>query len=138
MRYPPEIVDPCREDLVEAGITELHTPADVDQAIKGVPGTTLVVINSVCGCAAGVARPAVKLALKHTKLPEKLTTVFAGVDIEATERVRSHLDGYPPSSPGVVLFKNGDPVCVLERHHIEGRTAEEIAFDLVTAFDEHC
>jgi len=138
MRYPPEIVDPCREDLIEAGVTELHSPIEVDNVIKGVPGTALVVINSVCGCAAGVARPAVKLALQHSKLPEKLTTVFAGVDVEATERVRHYLEGYPPSSPGVALFKDGAPVFVLERHQIEGRSAQQIAFDLVTAFDEHC
>lgn len=136
MRYPPEIVDPCREELTSAGLVELKSPMDVDQVVGS--GTALVVINSVCGCAAGAARPAVRIAMQHEKLPQKVTTVFAGVDLEATEQVRSHLAGYPPSSPCVALFKDGEPVFVLERHNIEGRSPQQIAFDLVTAFDENC
>ncbi|MCH7548962.1 MAG: BrxA/BrxB family bacilliredoxin [Candidatus Krumholzibacteriota bacterium] len=136
--YPPEIVDPCRQDLTEAGVVELRTANEVDNALKDQEGTALVVINSVCGCAAGNARPGVKLALKHDKLPERVTTVFAGVDQEATERVRSYIAGYPPSSPSIALFKGGQPVYVMERHQIEGRQPQEIAFDLVTAFDEYC
>jgi putative YphP/YqiW family bacilliredoxin len=136
--YPPEIVDPCRQDLTEAGLVEMRTAFDVDNVLKKGQGTALVVINSVCGCAAGNARPGVKIALQHEKLPEKITTVFAGVDQEATEQVRSYIAGYPPSSPSIALFKDGDPVYVMERHQIEGRNPQEIAFDLVSAFDEHC
>jgi len=136
--YPPEIVDPCRQDLTEAGVVEMRTAFDVDNVLKKSQGTALVVINSVCGCAAGNARPGVKMALQHEKLPGKITTVFAGVDQEATEQVRSYIAGYPPSSPAIALFKNGEPVYVMERHQIEGRNPQEIAFDLVTAFDEHC
>ena len=135
--YPPEIVDPCREDLTQAGVIELRNTVEVDNVIKG-EGTALVVINSVCGCAAGNARPGVKIALQHDKLPGKITTVFAGVDQEATEQVRSHIAGYPPSSPSIALFKDGQPVYVMERHQIEGRQPQEIAFDLVGAFDQFC
>ncbi len=136
--YPPEIVDPCRQDLTEAGVVEMRTAFDVDNVLKEGQGTALVVINSVCGCAAGNARPGVKMALQHEKLPGKITTVFASVDQEATEQVRSYIAGYPPSSPSIALFKDGEPVYVMERHQIEGRNPQEIAFDLVTAFDEHC
>lgn len=135
--YPEEVTEPCRKDLTEAGVTELRTPADVDQAISD-SGTALVVINSVCGCAAGNARPAVKLAIQHVKRPERITTVFAGVDQEATAQARSYLPGIPPSSPSIALFKDGKPVMMLERHHIENRGPEEIAWDIVHAFDEHC
>jgi len=135
--YPPEITEPCRQDLTEAGIAELRSPAEVDQAISQ-SGTALVVINSVCGCAAGNARPAVKLAIQHGKKPDRLTTVFAGVDQEATAQARSYLPGIPPSSPAIALFKDGKPVLVLERHQIENRGPEEIAWDIVHAFDEHC
>jgi putative YphP/YqiW family bacilliredoxin len=136
--YPAEITDPCRQDLTEAGVVELLTASDVDSLLKDQAGTALVVVNSVCGCGAGVARPGVKLAIQHSKVPDKLTTVFAGVDQDATAQTRNYITGYPPSSPSIVLFKNGDPVYVMERHQIEGRGAQEIAFDLVTAFDEHC
>jgi len=136
--YPPEIVDPCRQDLTEVGVAEMRNAGDVDTVLKDQPGTALVVINSVCGCAAGNARPGVKLALQHSKLPGKITTVFAGVDTEATARVRDYIEGYPPSSPSIALFKDGQPVHVLERHQIEGRSPQEIAFELVTAFDQHC
>lgn len=135
--YPVEITEPCRQDLTEAGIVELKTPADVDQAVTPA-GTALVVVNSVCGCAAGNARPAVKLAVQHAKKPDRLTTVFAGVDKEATAQARSYLPGVPPSSPSIALFKDGQPVFVLERHQIENRGPQEIAWDIVHAFDEHC
>jgi bacilliredoxin len=138
MLYPPEITEPCRQDLVQAGVTELRTPSDVDMALKDAKGTALVVINSVCGCAAGMARPGVKMALQHTKLPAKITTVFAGVDKEATEQARKYIPGYPPSSPSIALFKDGNPVFVLERWQIEGRSPQEIAYQLVEAFDEFC
>ena len=138
MLYPPEITEPCRQDLTEAGVIELKTSADVDMALKSSPGTTLVVVNSVCGCAAGMARPGVKMALQHTKLPDRTTTVFAGVDREATERARSYMPGYPPSSPSIALFKDGKLVYMMERWQIEGRGPQEIAYDLVEAFDQHC
>ena len=138
MLYPPEITEPCRMDLVNAGVTELRTPADVDMVLKNAQGTALVVVNSVCGCAAGMARPGVKLALQHTKKPDKITTVFAGVDREATERARQYIVGIPPSSPSIALFKDGKPVYVMERYQIEGRSPQEIAYDLVEAFDEFC
>jgi putative YphP/YqiW family bacilliredoxin len=135
--YPPEITDPCRADLTDAGVNELRTAADVESAITQ-PGTTLVVINSVCGCAAGNARPAVKLAIQHEKKPDRITTVFAGVDAEATAQTRAYLPGYPPSSPSIALFKDGQPVFMLERHQIENRGPQEIAWDIVHAFDDHC
>jgi putative YphP/YqiW family bacilliredoxin len=135
--YPPELTDPCRQDLTEVGITELRTAAEVDEVLTQ-KGTALVVINSVCGCAAGNARPAVKLAIQHSRKPGRITSVFAGVDQEATEQARSYLPGYPPSSPSIVLFKDGKPVLMLERHQIENRGPEEIAWEIVNAFDEHC
>lgn len=135
--YPAEIVEPCRADLTDAGFKDLRTPRDVDTTIKA-PGTTLVVINSVCGCSAGSARPGVKIAIQHSKRPAQLATVFAGVDKEATSQARSYIHGYPPSSPSIALFKDGDPVFFMERHQIEGRSPQEIAFELVSAFDEHC
>jgi len=138
MLYPPEITEPCRQDLVEAGFTELKTPSDVDMALKNAPGTTLLVVNSVCGCAAGMARPGVKMALQHAKLPERTTTVFAGVDREATDRARSYMPGYPPSSPSIALFKDGKLVYMMERWQIEGRGPQDIAYDLVEAFDQFC
>jgi putative YphP/YqiW family bacilliredoxin len=138
MLYPAEITEPCRLDLTNAGVVELKSPADVDLAIKNSPGTTLVVVNSVCGCAAGMARPGVKMALQHTKLPDRTTTVFAGVDREATERARVYMPGYPPSSPSIALFKDGQLVYMMERWQIEGRGPQEIAYDLVEAFDQFC
>ncbi|HEU4365699.1 MAG TPA: BrxA/BrxB family bacilliredoxin [Candidatus Krumholzibacteria bacterium] len=138
MLYPSEITEPCRQDLVQAGLVELKTPQDVDMVLKNQQGTALVVVNSVCGCAAGMARPGVKLALQHDKRPDKITTVFAGVDAAATEQARKYIIGYPPSSPSIALFKDGNPVFVLERWQIEGRSPQEIAFQLVEAFDEFC
>lgn len=135
--YPAEIVEPCRADLTDAGFQDLRTPADVDAAVKA-PGTTLVVINSVCGCSAGSARPGVKIAVQHSHRPTQLATVFAGVDKDATSQARSYIHGYPPSSPSIALFKDGEPVFFLERHQIEGRSPQEIAFTLVEAFDQHC
>jgi putative YphP/YqiW family bacilliredoxin len=138
MLYPAEITEPCRQDLTQAGFTELRTPSDVDTVLKSATGTTLLVVNSVCGCAAGMARPGVKLALQHEKLPNRATTVFAGVDREATERARSYMPGYPPSSPSIALFKDGKLVYMMERWQIEGRGPQEIAYDLVEAFDQFC
>jgi putative YphP/YqiW family bacilliredoxin len=135
--YPPEITEPCRQDLTDAGLAELRSPTEVDQVLA-LSGTALVVVNSVCGCAAGNARPAVKLAIQHTKRPDRLTTVFAGVDQDATSQARSYMPGIPPSSPSIALFKDGKPVFILERHQIENRGPQEIAWDIVHAFDEHC
>jgi putative YphP/YqiW family bacilliredoxin len=125
-------------DLVNAGVTELKTPADVDMVLKNGAGTALVIVNSVCGCAAGMARPGVKMAIQHEKRPDKITTVFAGVDVDATNRARDYIPGIPPSSPSIALFKDGKPVYVMERYQIEGRSPQEIAYDLVEAFDEYC
>jgi putative YphP/YqiW family bacilliredoxin len=138
MLYPVEITEPCRKDLTTAGFTELTTPSDVDMAIKSAPGTTLLVVNSVCGCAAGMARPGVKLAVQHEKIPDRIATVFAGVDREATDRARTYMPGIPPSSPSIALFKDGKLVYMMERWQIEGRGPQDIAFDLVEAFDQFC
>ncbi len=135
--YPPEIVMPMKQDITSAGVDELLTPEDVDNAIKA-DGTTLVFINSVCGCAAGNARPAVKMALQNEKTPTRSTTVFAGFDKDAVSQARQHMAPYPPSSPSIALFKDGNLVHFIERHHIEGRPAEMIAENLKGAFDEFC
>jgi putative YphP/YqiW family bacilliredoxin len=135
--YPPEIVMPMKADLTSAGIDELLTPAAVDAAIKA-EGTKLVVVNSVCGCAAGNCRPGVKMALQNEKTPDRKTTVFAGFDVEAVSRARAHMAPYPPSSPSIALFKDGNLVHFIERHHIEGRTPEMISENLKGAFNEHC
>ena len=126
-----------REDLTQVGFTELITSEDVDTALAQ-PGTALIVLNSVCGCAAGSMRPAVKLAVQHATVPMHLCTAFAGVDREAVDRVRQYMLPYPPSSPSIGLFKEGRLVAMVERHHIEGRTAEMIAEHLKMAFDEFC
>jgi putative YphP/YqiW family bacilliredoxin len=135
--YPPEIVMPMKQDITSAGVEELLTPEDVDNAIKA-EGTTLVFINSVCGCAAGNARPAMKMAVKHSKTPNRVTTVFAGFDKDAVAQARTYMAPYPPSSPSIALFKDGNLVHFIERHHIEGRPAEMIADNLKGAFDEFC
>ncbi len=136
--YPEEIVIPMKEELTENGFTELLTPADVENALAG-QGTTLVMINSVCGCSAGTARPGVLLAVSNgTKRPDKLTTSFAGFDIDAVKKVREHLLPYPPSSPAIALFKDGKLVHFIERHNIEGRSAQMIAQNLMSAFDQYC
>ena len=136
--YPQEIVIPCREELTDIGVEELKTPEEVEAVLSAPEGTIMLVINSVCGCAAGSARPGVRLALRHTVVPDRLATVFAGVDTEATARAREYLEGFPPSSPSVAIFKNGDLVYLMERHMIEGREPEEIARELKGAFDRHC
>jgi putative YphP/YqiW family bacilliredoxin len=136
--YPPELVAPMKEDLTSVGFSELHTPEEVDQVMSAKEGTTLVVVNSVCGCAAGAMRPGVKLSLESAKLPKNLTTVFAGVDGDATQRARQYFLPYPPSSPSIALFKDGKLVHFIERHHIEGRPAEMIAENLKMAYEEYC
>ena len=135
--YPAELVKPMREDLTKVGFEELHTTDAVDTAIKR-EGTTLVVVNSVCGCAAANARPGARMSLQNAKHPDYLVTVFAGVDREATDKAREYMVPFPPSSPCMALFKNGELVHMLERHHIEGRPAEMIAENLVDAYNEHC
>ncbi len=135
--YPPELVKPMREDLTNAGFAELHTEDEVARAIQQ-KGTTLVVVNSVCGCAAANARPGAKMSLKNTKKPDQLVTVFAGVDREATDAARAQMIPFPPSSPSMALFKDGELVHMLERHHIEGRPAELIAENLMDAYNQHC
>ena len=139
MMYDPQVVKPMREELVRIGATELLTPDDVDQALGGEQaGTTLLVVNSVCGCAAANARPAVAIARGHTAQPDRIVTVFAGQDREATDRARSYMPGYRPSSPSIGLFRDGEHVFMLERHQIEGRDAASIAADLRDAYDRYC
>jgi len=135
--YPAELVKPMREDLTNVGFEELQTAEAVNTAITK-EGTTLVVVNSVCGCAAANARPGAKMSLQNAKKPTNIVTVFAGVDKEATDQARAHMVPFPPSSPSMALFKNGELVHMLERHHIEGRPAELIAENLVDAYNEHC
>ena len=129
---------PMRQELTRLGVEELRTADEVDAKLKDAKGTTLVVVNSICGCAARMARPAVALALESPTKPDHLTTVFAGQDVEATERARSYFTGYPPSSPSIALLKDGQIVFMLERWQIEGRAADDIAEDLVSAFEQHC
>lgn len=136
--YDERIVTPMRQELTRLGVEEMRTPEEVDAKLKDSKGTTLVVVNSVCGCAARNARPAVAKALEHSVKPDTLTTVFAGQDAQAVQRARSYFTGYPPSSPQIGLLKDGKLVFLLERHQIEGRTAGEIAVDLVGAFDRYC
>jgi putative YphP/YqiW family bacilliredoxin len=136
--YPPELVAPMKADLTNAGFKELVSAAEVDEVLNKKEGTTLVVVNSVCGCAAGAARPGVKMAVNHSKKPNNLVTVFAGVDSEAVAQARKYFLPYPPSSPSMALFKDGKLVHFLERHHIEGRNAEMIAENLKAAFDQFC
>ncbi|MFQ5537156.1 MAG: BrxA/BrxB family bacilliredoxin [Gemmatimonadota bacterium] len=138
MPYPEMMVAPMREDLVRIGFTELRTANHVDAFLAGEKRPLLLVVNSVCGCAAGMMRPAVYLSLQGDKKPEVLTTVFAGQDLEATERAREYITGYPPSSPSVALFKDGELVYFLERHQIEGRHPEDIAEDLRAAYVQYC
>lgn len=135
--YPEALVKPMRDDLASAGFEELYTADAVDKAIEQ-KGTTLVVVNSVCGCAAANARPAAKMSLHNDKRPDHIVTVFAGVDTEAVNEARSHMVPFPPSSPSMALFKDGELVHMIERHHIEGRPAELIAQNLIAAYDEYC
>jgi len=137
--YPENMVAPMRADLTDVGFTELKAPEEVINQIENSKGTTLLVINSVCGCAAGMARPAVKTALTNaSKQPEHLLTVFAGVDKEATSKAREYTMPYPPSSPSIALFKDAELIHFIERHHIEGRPAEMIADHLIDVFEEYC
>ncbi|HKV35230.1 MAG TPA: BrxA/BrxB family bacilliredoxin [Pyrinomonadaceae bacterium] len=138
MPYPEMMIRPMREDLTRLGVEELKTAEAVDETVKNSTGTLMVVVNSICGCAAGKARPGVALALQHDVKPDKVATVFAGADIEATERARSYFTGYSPSSPSIALLKDGELVYMLERYQIEGRDATQIAGELRKAFDEHC
>lgn len=139
MPYPKSMVKPMREELTRLGIAELLEPEEVDEAMETAQeGTSLVVINSVCGCAAKNARPAVQRSMEADVQPDRYFTVFAGQHLEATERMREHLKGIPPSSPFMVLFKDGSPVYVLERRHIEGRSAQAIAEDLVGSYEKYC
>jgi putative YphP/YqiW family bacilliredoxin len=137
MPYPEVLIQPMRSDLTRFGVQETRTPEELDAVIRENE-TVMVVVNSVCGCAAGRARPAIGMALKHSVLPDKVVTVFAGADIEATERARGYFKGYFPSSPAAGLLQNGKIVFMLERHEIEGREAPEIAKDLTRAFDRFC
>jgi putative YphP/YqiW family bacilliredoxin len=136
--YDPSLVQPMREELTRIGFQELRTVEQVDAALAGPLETTLLVVNSVCGCAARNARPAATLALQQTKRPARLLTVFAGQDADATNKARSYFAPYPPSSPQIGLFKDGKLVFMLERKNIEGRNARDIAADLMTAFEKHC
>ena len=136
--YDERYVTPMRQELTQLGVVEMRTPQEVDAKLKNAPGTTLVVVNSVCGCAARNARPAVAKAIQHETRPDTLTTVFAGQDIEAVKQARGYFTGYAPSSPQIALLKDGKLVYMLERHQIEGRSADEIAADLVRAFDRYC
>lgn len=138
MRYPPMMVQPMREDLTQIGFKEWLTPEDVETDMANAEGTALVVVNSICGCAAGKARPGVATALRNERVPDRLYTVFAGMELDATDRARSYFDPYPPSSPQIALFKDGKLVRMLERSDIEGRGPEDIAGDLTEAFDAHC
>jgi putative YphP/YqiW family bacilliredoxin len=138
MPYPEMLLAPMRQELTRLGVKELRSADEVRETLELKEGTTMVVVNSVCGCAARNARPAVAMALQHGKLPERVTTVFAGQDTDATAEARRHFLGYAPSSPSIALLKDGDVAFMLERHDIEGRSAQEIAQDLVNAFDRFC
>jgi putative YphP/YqiW family bacilliredoxin len=138
MMYDERLVAPMREELTRLGVQEMRTPEDVDHILRDASGTTLVVVNSICGCAARNARPAVERALRHPKRPDRLTTVFAGQDAEATARARAFFAPYPASSPQIALLKDGAVAFMLERKNIEGRGVEEIAKDLVEAFERYC
>ena len=136
--YPELMVIPMREELTRIGFEELHTAADVDRALTTKPGTTMVVVNSICGCAAGRMRPAVRLALQHGVKPDHVVTVFAGQDREATDRARSYFTGYPSSSPSIAILRDGKLVYMMQRSQIETREAQAIAADLQAAFVQHC
>lgn len=138
MPYSELMIKPMRDELTRLGLLETRTPDDVDAAVSGTKGTLLVVVNSVCGCAAGRARPAIAMAMRNSVVPDRAITVFAGADIEATERARSYFTGYPPSSPSIGLLRDGELVFMLERRQIEGRDAEAIATDLTKAFEKFC
>jgi len=136
--YPEVMVVPMREELTRLGIDELHTVDEVDQALKNRPGTAMVVVNSICGCAAGRMRPAVRMALQNSVKPEKSFSVFAGQEKDATDRARSYFTGYPPSSPSIGILRDGELVYMMQRRYIESREAPAIAADLKAAFDRFC
>jgi putative YphP/YqiW family bacilliredoxin len=138
MRYPEEFIQPMRDELTRLGVEELRTPEAVDAAIKDATGALMIVVNSICGCAAGKARPGVALALQNDVRPDRVATVFAGADIEATERARSYFTGYAPSSPSIGILKHGELVYMMERYQIEGRGPAEIAEELKRAFELCC
>ena len=138
MPYPEIMIRPMREDLTRLGVEEWRSAEEVDNAVTNSKGTLMVVVNSICGCAAGKARPGVALALQHGVKPDKVATVFAGADVEATERARSYFTGYGPSSPSIAILKDGELVYMLERFQIEGRDASQIADELTQAFEKHC
>ncbi|MGZ8842663.1 MAG: BrxA/BrxB family bacilliredoxin [Pyrinomonadaceae bacterium] len=138
MPYPEIMIRPMREELTRIGVEELRTPEAVDEAVKNTPGTLMIVVNSICGCAAGKARPGIAAALQHEVRPDKVATVFAGADIEATEKARSYFTGYSPSSPSIGILKDGRIVFMMERYQIEGRGPDQIAAELTRAFDELC
>jgi len=137
MQYPESFVAPMRAELAGVGVEELRTPAEVDAAVS-TPGTLMIVVNSICGCAAGRARPGVVLALQHDARPDRVATVFAGADVEATDRARSYFTGYAPSSPSIGLLRDGQLVWMLERRQIEHQGPEQIAALLTAAFDRYC
>lgn len=136
--YPEHFVAPMRAELTRFGVEELRTAEQVDTAVTTTRGTLMIVVNSVCGCAAGKARPGIAMALQHATRPDRVATVFAGADIEATNRAREYFTGYRPSSPSVAILRDGQLVYMLERHNIENRTAEQISTELAGAFDKHC
>jgi putative YphP/YqiW family bacilliredoxin len=138
MPYPEIMIRPMREELTRLGIEEARTPEQVDEVVKGTDGTVMVVVNSVCGCAAGKARPGIARAMQHPTRPERAITVFAGADIEATETARAYFTGHRPSSPSIALLKDGQLVYIMERYQIEGKDAPTIAQELTRAFDQHC
>jgi putative YphP/YqiW family bacilliredoxin len=138
MPYPEFFVAPMRDELTRLGFEELRTPAAVDQAVGGTRGTLMIAVNSICGCAAGKARPGLALALRHSIRPDRIASVFAGFDVEATARARDYFTGFGPSSPSIALLRDGKLVYLLERWAIENRTAEQIAAELTQAFDKHC
>jgi putative YphP/YqiW family bacilliredoxin len=136
--YPEYLIAPMREELTSIGVEELRTPEDVDRAVEGTAGTLMIVVNSVCGCAAGKARPGIAQALRGAARPDRVASVFAGADIDATDRAREYFTGYGPSSPSIALLRRGELVYMLERRSIEVRTAEEIAAELTAAFERFC
>lgn len=138
MPYSPLLVKPMREELTSAGVKELLGPRDVDEFMSERSGTAMLVVNSVCGCAAGMARPGVRLALRHAHRPDRVASVFAGQDLEATARARGYFPDIPPSSPSIAFLKDGELVYFMPRHRIEGRDAEAVARELMAVFDEHC
>jgi len=138
MQYPEEFIRPMREELTRLGVEEMRTTEEVDAAVRDSNGTLMIVVNSICGCAAGKARPGVALALKNEVRPDRVATVFAGGDVEATARARSYFTGYAPSSPSIGILKNGELVYMMERWQIEGKGPAEISADLVKAFEQHC